>query len=62
MSRYLILNEGLFLGSSSSVNLVALVKYCRENPGEKVVTILHDSGNRYISKFYSDEFLKSKGI
>ena len=62
MSRYLIMNEGLFLGSSSSVNLAAAVKYCREHKGGIVVTILHDSGNRYMSKFYSAQYLKEKGI
>ena len=35
------------------MNLVASVKYCRDNPHSIVVTILHDSGNRYMSKFYS---------
>ncbi|KAF8530495.1 tryptophan synthase beta subunit-like PLP-dependent enzyme [Hysterangium stoloniferum] len=45
MSRYLVLNDGLFLGSSSACNLVAcikLVKKLRWKEGQTVVTILND--------------------
>ena len=62
MAHYLIENEGLFAGGSCGVNLAAVVKYCRANPGSKVVTIIHDSGNRYLKKFYSQSFLDEKGI
>lgn len=43
MARFLVQRDGLFLGSSSAVNLVACVKLVRKlgwNNGEKVVTIL----------------------
>ena len=53
MCYYLIENEGLFLGGSSAMNLVACVKYGREKKGRNVVTIAHDSGIRYIKKLYS---------
>ena len=62
MGHYLIENEGLFAGGSCAVNLAAVVKYCRKNPGCRVVTIIHDSGNRYLKKFYSTEYLRQKGI
>lgn len=43
MSRYLVKNDGLFLGSSSACNLVACVKLVRRMgwaEGQTVVTIL----------------------
>jgi len=43
MSRYLVQNDGLFLGSSSACNLVASVKLAHKlglNSGKVIVTIL----------------------
>jgi hypothetical protein len=43
MARFLVQRDGLFLGSSSAVNLVACVKLVRKmgwGNGEKVVTVL----------------------
>ena len=62
MAHYLIENEGLCVGGSSALNLCAVVKYCREHPKSKVVTILHDSGVRYLKKFYNPVYLKEKNI
>lgn len=57
MSRYLVKHDGLFLGSSSACNLVACVKLVRKmgwNEGQRIVTILCDSGNRHYSKVRND--------
>jgi cysteine synthase len=43
MSRYLVREDGLFLGSSSACNLVACIKLVRKmgwKEGQRVVTIL----------------------
>lgn len=43
MSRYLVQNDGLFLGSSSACNLVACVKLAKEmkwKENQVIVTIL----------------------
>jgi cysteine synthase A len=53
MAHYLIENEGLFVGGSSALNVAAAVKYSRRFKGENIVTIFHDSGIRYLKKFYS---------
>ncbi|KAG2148687.1 tryptophan synthase beta subunit-like PLP-dependent enzyme [Suillus bovinus] len=53
MSRYLVQNDGLFLGSSSACNLVACIKFVKQRgwrDGQTLVTILCDSGNRHYSK------------
>lgn len=53
MARWLVENEGVFAGSSSAVNLVAAVVTAMKLPaGSQVVTILCDSGQRHMSKFY----------
>lgn len=65
MSRYLVKNDGLFLGSSSACNLVACIKLVKKmgwKDGKTVVTILCDSGNRHYSKFWNDEYLHKAGI
>ncbi|EIW83519.1 PALP-domain-containing protein [Coniophora puteana RWD-64-598 SS2] len=65
MSRYLVQNDGLFLGSSSAANLVACIKLVRKmgwKDGEMISTILCDSGSRHYSKFWNDEYLRKAGI
>ncbi|KAF8712176.1 PALP protein, partial [Rhizoctonia solani] len=65
MSRYLVQNDGLFLGSSSACNLVACIKVAKElgrGKGKVVATILCDSGTRHYSKFWNDEYLEKAGI
>ncbi|KAK9899016.1 PALP-domain-containing protein [Cystobasidium minutum MCA 4210] len=66
MSRHLVEHDGLFLGSSSAVNLVAACRYAKRYQaweGKKtVVTILCDSGSRHYSKFWSDEYLRENKI
>jgi cysteine synthase A len=46
MSRYLVQNDGLFLGSSSACNLVACIKFVKKRgwrDGQTLVTILYVS-------------------
>ncbi|MDG2060639.1 MAG: cysteine synthase A [SAR86 cluster bacterium] len=55
--------EGLFLGSSSGINVAAAIRLGKElGPGHCIVTILCDSGTRYLSKLYNLEFLNSKQL
>lgn len=59
MARYLIEREGLFVGASSAMNCVAAVKTARMlGEGNVIVTILCDSGSRYLTKFYSKPWLE----
>ncbi|TDZ20284.1 Cysteine synthase 2 [Colletotrichum orbiculare MAFF 240422] len=53
MARWLVENDGIFIGSSSAVNCVAAcVAASRLPQGSQVVTILCDSGTRHLSKFW----------
>ncbi|KAL9580082.1 MAG: hypothetical protein Q9212_004707 [Teloschistes hypoglaucus] len=54
MARWLAEKDGIFVGSSSSVNCVAAVRFARQiGPGHRIVTILCDSGTRHLSKFWA---------
>ena len=59
----LLREEGLCVGGSSAINLAGAVRLARElGPGHTVVTILADSGTRYLSKLFNPAFLKAKGL
>ena len=59
----LVTEEGLCLGGSAGVNIAGAIEMAKEmGPGHTIVTMLCDYGNRYQSKLYNPEFLKSKGL
>jgi len=58
MARYLVREEGLLLGGSSAVNVVAAARVARDLPaGSTVVTVLCDGGQRYRTRLYDDAWL-----
>ena len=59
----LLEHEGLLLGGSSAINIGGALKMAQDmGPGHTIVTILCDSGQRYQSKIWNPEFLKSKDL
>ena len=55
--------EGLCVGSSSGVNVAGAMRLARElGPGKTIVTILCDSGTRYMSKLFNPAFLREKNL
>ena len=59
----LMQNEGLYLGGSTAINVAGAVAMAREmGPGHRIMTILCDSGQRYQSKVWNPEFLRSKNL
>ncbi|GMH38208.1 hypothetical protein BSKO_06092 [Bryopsis sp. KO-2023] len=63
MSKHLVRNDGLFLGSSTAVNCVGAVKVAKSlGPGHVIVTILCDGGARHLSKFHNPEYLEGAGL
>ncbi len=60
MARRLTREEGLFAGGSSGLNvhLAVLVAKQLDDPAAVVVTVLADTGERYLSKLYSDEWMR----
>ncbi|HWP94961.1 MAG TPA: pyridoxal-phosphate dependent enzyme [Gammaproteobacteria bacterium] len=62
-ARELLLREGIQAGSSTGTLLAAALRYCREQTRPKrVVTFVCDTGNRYLSKFYNDNWLFDLGF
>jgi cysteine synthase A len=63
MARHLLRREGLFLGGSSALNCVGAVKVARKlGPGHTVVTVLCDRGERHVSRCWSDDVLRARGL
>ena len=61
--RRLNAEEGLCLGLSSGINVAGAVRLARTmGPGQVIVTILCDSGLRYMSTLYNPEWLASRGL
>jgi cysteine synthase A len=62
MSQWLLHNEGLYLGGSAALNVVAAARYAKTLPKDSVVcTILCDGGERYRSKLYDGAWLAQQG-
>ncbi|HVF39220.1 MAG TPA: pyridoxal-phosphate dependent enzyme [Gemmatimonadaceae bacterium] len=60
MARRLTREEGLFVGGSSGLITHVALRVAREvnNPNALVVTVLCDTGERYLSKVYNDEWMR----
>jgi len=59
----LLRDEGLFLGSTSGVNVAAAVQVAKRlGPGHTVVTILCDGGAKYQSRLFNKKWLAEKGL
>ena len=62
-ARQLLRTEGLLGGSSSGTLMAAALRYCREQTAPKrVLTLLCDTGNRYLSKLYNDFWMRDHGL
>ena len=61
--RALLEKEGIIAGSSTGTLLSAALRYCREQTGPKrVVTLVGDTGNKYLSKSFNDSWLADQGL
>ena len=59
----LIVNEGLFLGPTSGINIAGAIKLANYlGPNKTIVTVLCDYANRYTSKMFNKNFLKEKEL
>jgi cystathionine beta-synthase len=62
-ARRLSREEGIFVGGSSGTAVAAGLRYAeRMKRGELMVILLPDSGDRYLSKFHSDEWMRTSGF
>jgi cysteine synthase A len=59
----LLRQEGLFVSSTSGINVAAAVRVARElGPGHTIVTVLCDDGSKYLSRLFNRDWLAQKGL
>ncbi|MDF2643529.1 MAG: cystathionine beta-synthase [Pseudomonas sp.] len=62
-ARMLLKAEGILGGSSTGTLLAAALRYCREQTEPKrVVSFVCDTGTRYLSKVYNDQWMTDQGL
>lgn len=62
-ARDVLKSEGILCGSSSGTLIAAALKYCQaQTEPKRVVTLVCDSGNKYLSKMFNDFWLADHGF
>jgi cystathionine beta-synthase len=62
-ARLLLKNEGILAGPSSGTLLAAALRYCRaQTKPKRVVTLVCDRGDKYLSKTFSDYWMTEQGF
>jgi cystathionine beta-synthase len=62
-ARELLEKEGILGGSSTGTQLAAALRYCREQTTpKKVLVLVCDTGNKYLSKMYNDFWMIDNGF
>jgi cysteine synthase len=63
MAHFILQEEGLMLGSSSATNLVAAVHTAMQLPEHsRICTVICDSGQRHVTRFWNRDFILSRGL
>jgi len=63
MARYLLRSEGLFVGGSAALNVVAAARVAMSMPaGSTIVTLLCDGGARYVSRLFDAAWLAAHDL
>ena len=61
--RDLLRHEGILAGSSSGTLLAAALAWCRKQTAPKhVVTLICDTGNKYLTRAFDDGWLRDEGL
>src|SRR6516165_4587141 len=62
-ARELLRKEGIFGGSSTGTLVAGALRYCREQTrAKRVVSLVPDTGNKYLSKMYDDFWMAEQGF
>ncbi|GAA4330585.1 pyridoxal-phosphate dependent enzyme [Variovorax defluvii] len=62
-ARELLRAEGILAGSSTGTLLAAALRFCREQQKPlRVVSFVCDTGTRYLSKVYNDQWMLDQGL
>ena len=62
-TRKLAREEGIFAGNSCGAAIKGMLQLkAHFGPDDVVVVLLHDSGSRYVTKIYNDDWMREKGF
>ena len=62
-ARELLEKEGILAGSSTGTQLAAALRWCREQTEpKKILVLVCDTGNKYLSKMYNDFWMIDNGF
>lgn len=62
-ARELLSKEGILAGSSTGTLLAGALRWCRaQDRPKRVVTLVCDSGNKYLSKMFNDYWMVEQGF
>src|SRR6266567_3985220 len=62
-ARELLRKEGILGGSSTGTLVAGALRYCRQQTkAKRVVSLVPDTGNKYLSKMYSDFWMAEQGF
>jgi len=60
MAHYILRTEGLWVGSSSAMNLVGAIQTARNLPlHSTIVTVICDGGQRHVTRFWNPDFVRN---
>lgn len=66
LTRQLLTQEGLYCGVSSGSAVIGAIKWIKSQgdrlKGKNVLVVLPDSGNRYMSKVFNDDWMREAGF
>jgi len=65
MARRLVREEGIFSGGSAGAAVVGALRYAKKeklSPEKNVVVLIPDSGSRYLSKVFNDDWMREMGF
>jgi len=63
MTRELVRREGIFCGGSCGAAVVGAIKYARTlKEPKRILVLLPDSAQKYLSKIFNDEWMRSNGF
>lgn len=65
MTRRLVREEGIFCGGSCGSAVAGALHYIRKHdlgPDKNVIVVLPDSGSRYLSKVFNDDWMRENGF
>ena len=63
MAHFLLHLEGLWVGSSSAMNVVGAIRTARDlDPNKNVITVICDSGSRHVTRMWNQDFVTQWGL